>query len=227
MRFCGVLLCLLAISSLYSQHIFFRYDTVYVDTQGAVYSIDLVNYVYNASDAGLSLTWRIISVDVPSGWDIGVCDCYYCYDGREASGTVNIPAGDSCLLMVTFNPVVASEGTGEVVIEVMGAGADNSERARAWYVLSYNGVAFSYKEVKSALFNAKVMVGNQSISVLNSSSVPVKVMVFDILGNRVAGAELKPGMERVIIRNLHSGSIYWVVISTDSGLRRVLKVSVP
>jgi hypothetical protein len=194
-------------------------------TFSAPYNNITINDIYMQITSGntLSITWELVSMNLPSGWDYSMCELGTCHTG--------IPSGPSTMSTATVGGAQAFlglnidpnsiPGTGVVKVRVYRTGSFGNVDTLTWYI---NSVVAGLHEL-SLNGNVKVFPNPAKDKISLKNNLPgeiTAVSMTDISGREVTGIELIDG--DINISSLRSG-IYFLQISTSHGkcVQKIIK----
>lgn len=183
-------------------------------------------YIRNADKtAPLSITWELVSVNVPSGWDYSMCDLGNCHVGIPAGPTVmgTAPAGDSAFLGLNVDPMnIAGYGEVKVRIYVTGQSPSGADTLTWQITAGPTGVQQQFSESLVSVFPNPF---SGTITVNVPAGEKASAQIFDGSGKCHAIMTLSTGMpNRIDLKALASG-VYYVNISCDGKrlFKRIVK----
>ncbi len=210
----------------------FASETVLVELTTYQNVVFVENYVRNqASQRGI-LRWRVVGQSLPPGWDTYVCDCADCFGSGVLTDTTYIALGDSCPLKVAFmlpDPGNVSPAIAQVQMVIFDPADSSGTMQQAVYQVRYQGVtSVRTAEVATSPAMYEVRVQSDHLVVWNQSNEPVRVALFDILGNEILAVWVAPRTQTVVPHQVAPGRLVWIVLqSAGTNRRYIQKVRVP
>lgn len=192
----------------------------------AVYNNVTINDIYmaNTGNTTLSITWELISVNLPVGWDAAMCDLGTCHPGIPAGPTTMSTAaagGPDPFLGLNIDPSNIP-GTGTVVVRVYKTGAPAAADTLTWVATSSpTGI----EEIDAnSIVNIYPNPVSDRVSIDLEASEAKEVRITDITGRTVLTKNLDAGKNVIDVSALSKG-FYLVNISAPEKIyfRRIVK----
>jgi hypothetical protein len=186
-------------------------------TFSAPYNNITINDIYMdcTSNSTLSITWGLISMSLPVGWDYSMCELGTCHTGIPTGPTTmstHAVGGAQAFLGLNIDPN-SIPGTGVVKVKVYRTGSFGNVDTLTWYI---NSVVAGVHEL-SLNGNVKVFPNPAKEKISLKNNLPgeiTAVSMTDISGRKMEGIKLEN--DQIDISNLNSG-IYFLQISTSHG----------
>jgi len=192
------------------------------DMEGYPY-IELVNHVTNITSNSLSITWKIISVEIPPDWKlVGICDNVNCFgDDNTLNG-----------LQHTTNPIAAGANglfDARVYAPISGTVGTGTFKVRLSTLSQADTVVFRVNKTATGI--TTISMEDNRVSVYPNPAVGGAVKIFtskelnasaisisNIAGQTVSTLKVAKGSELtdVNISELANGS-YMINVSDDKG----------
>lgn len=91
-------------------------DSAFINGRSSDFSFFTKIQIENLTGFELNLRWVLLHEDIPSGWEIGICDNQICHPyGTDSADFKALPPGSKDYIKVYFYPNY-SDGKGEVKI---------------------------------------------------------------------------------------------------------------
>ncbi|MCB0736775.1 MAG: T9SS type A sorting domain-containing protein, partial [Bacteroidetes bacterium] len=144
---------------------------------------DLYIDLFTESTDAINVSWKLKSTDLPSGWELTICDNAQCIGDPKLDteyGMAPFKNGDETFFKVTLDPK-GKDGTGAVTLLIYDKD-DEANGKEAVFILNAGPV--SVREVPSVDVNVYPNPARDHIKI-NFSSTPkkeVNIKVFNLLG---------------------------------------------
>ncbi|MBA3664497.1 MAG: T9SS type A sorting domain-containing protein [Bacteroidetes bacterium] len=196
-------------------------------TFSAPYNNITINDIYmtNTGSTTLSITWELISINLPATWDYSMCDLGTCYTGIPAGpNTMNTATagGANPFLGLNINPQAVA-GTGTVVVRAYKTGSPSSADTLTWKITAG---AVGVEELTASKTGIKIYpnpVAN-SLNIEFGSTKVQEVTITDALGRTILKPITSTGNNTIDLSALQKG-FYLVNIVTDEKVmfKRIVK----
>ncbi len=210
----------------------FASETVLVDLTTYQNVVFVENFVHNQSSQRGILRWRVVGQSLPPGWSTYVCDCADCFGSGVLTDTTFIALGDSCPLKVAFMLPAAGSvtpGTAQVQMVIFDPNDSAGTVQQALYQVRFHGVTgVRTSEVATSPAMYEVRLQPDHLVIWNQSNEPVRVALFDILGNEILAVWVAARTQTVVPHGIPPGRLVWVVLQGgESGRRYIQKIRIP
>jgi hypothetical protein len=181
-------------------------------------------YMVNTGTTSLSITWELISINVPTGWDYSMCDLGTCYPGIPAGPTTMNTAtvgGSDPFLGLNIDPQNIA-GTGTVVVRVYLTGNSSNPDTLTWKI---TGNAVSIEELTSG---GPIKIYPNPVSDklnINLGNIEIKeVNITDALGRMVLQPKTSAGNNTLDLSGLQKGFYMVNIVTPEKTLfKRLVK----
>lgn len=176
--------------------------------------------LHNETTDSLDLTWEVISNKMVSGWDFSLCDYGTCYITLP-NGTVKqmktIPPGAYGFFKLTVNPT-SVDGSGIFKLIVYSAANASSPDTITFTANTPTGVAESSPKAELSVYPnpAKDFINIKWSD--NYTGSPQSVVVFNIIGEKVAEALIKAGFPTQLNTMDFSSGVYFIKFFDENNL---------
>jgi hypothetical protein len=179
-------------------------------------------YQVNAQSDTLTLQWKFISKEIPTGWQYSICDNNACYPGIPNNGTMNpVAPGEQGFLGFSVMPDTIA-GTAVVRMYVFDAAHPDEGDTLTWIITApaWNGIR------PNTVADLRVFptITNGLVHVESKREI-ANVRLYDVAGEWLATETINGGTGRVDLTRLNAG-MYWLVITQTSGAVRSNRIVV-
>lgn len=188
-------------------------DSVYEEYNPSEQDLAVHN-IQSTTAPPISVTWSVLSVEVPTGWenDFFVCDAIQCWDSTLNTNTYNLDDVKEAALDVHFlNNGLEGMGTAKILIWVDGDSA-STVKTITYVVNVEEGVGIQDLQNLSVTTYPNPVVNNLTIDNINTEEI-VTIELYNIIGKRVALIENPNPKEILDLRDLNKG--IYIIKLTD------------
>lgn len=170
---------------------------------------DLAVYNLHSTTAPpLSVSWRVLSVDVPTGWenDFFVCDAIQCWDSTLNANTYSLDDNKEAALDVHFlNNGLEGTGIAKILIWVTGDSAATVQTI-TYEVRVAEGVGIHSLNNLRVTTYPNPIVNKLNIDDINTKEI-VKIELYNIIGKRIMVID-NPNQKEVLDLSSFNKGIY-------------------
>ena len=176
-------------------------------------------YMENTTNKKVSLSWSVVSIDLPAGWDYALCDLGTCYVGIPSSGTMDsVDVGGMGFLGLNINPFNIP-GSGKVRISVYETGTSPGDTV-TWIISSAPAAINENSERRLEVYPNPA---TDLVSITGIESSDLTLQVFDMLGKEVPHApSSQPG--KIDVSALPPGAYFIrITVNEQTSVLRFIK----
>lgn len=190
MKFLFSLVAFLLPSILFSQSFVFEPFKTVTDTTYTVGTRAFVIKFSNTTPDSILLLWESTEVNIPSGWDFGLCDWGNCYAGVPGNGTMWPLAGNDSSLYQFHTNAFQIPGTAVVKLFTWVSG-NQQDSDTATYIISWYPEVGMFAAAIGDGLNIYPNPATEFLILANNQPAPLQVDLYNMLGDKIKSENLQ------------------------------------